>query len=127
MDYAKVKAKDIELLAANPGWTDQQILDEMNAETVPRNKTSLTGSQVLNAIDKAEYNTKTDAEKVLIWNVLHLGDLNPFGIEADLLQDVFGSSTTITALQALRVETVSWATSEGMGQIVLGHLENARM
>jgi len=127
MDYIKVKAKDAELRAAHPDWTDQQVCDWMNAETVSRNKSSLTGSEALNAIDKAEFISKTAEEKELVWNILHLGMLNPFGIEAALLVDIFGAqSVTITALKVLRVELISWAESEGLETIFIGTVQQAR-
>lgn len=34
MDYDKLKTEVAELLAAHPDWTDQQVADSLNAETV---------------------------------------------------------------------------------------------
>lgn len=99
---------------------------ELNAINRTTNKASLTGSEILQAIDKAEFNVKTDAQQQLVWNILHLGDVNPFGLEADLMMDVFGASTTITALQALRKTDVSRAVELGLGIIRPGNVEEAR-
>ena len=128
MDYTKLKAKDAEVRADHHDWTDQQVCDSLNAATVPRNRTSMTGSEVVNAVDAAEYAALTADKKEAFWNVVHLGTLNPFGVEATLLVAVFGAeSATIAALASARVELVSWATSEGYGFLYPGHLENARM
>jgi hypothetical protein len=61
-----------------------------------------------------------------VWNILHLGNINPFGIEADLMQDIFGASTTITALQAARKENISRAEELGLGVVGAGQVEEAR-
>jgi hypothetical protein len=129
MDIDALKA---ELLAAHPvtgpyDVDDAVAADQLNAVNRIRNKSSLTGSQVLNAIDKAEYNSKTADQKGLVWDILHLGELNPFGLEADLMADIFtGDSPTITALQALRVEECSRAVEIGLGEVKPGHVWEAR-
>ena len=92
------------------------------------NITSLTGTQVINAIDKTEFNALTAVKQTKVWNVLHLGNINPFGIEADLFIDAFGGgSTTITALQSIRKKTVSRAAELGLSRIRQGEVEEARL
>lgn len=91
-------------LAMNRG----EILIDMNTVYQTTNKSSLTGSEILNAVDKAEYLALTDPNKQVMWDIVHLGNINPFGIEADLFVDIFsGGSATITALQALRINNVT--------------------
>jgi len=64
---------------------------------------------------------------VLVWNLMHLGELNPFGVEAGLMVDVFGAgSDTITTLSTLRKEAISRATELGLGYVKPGHVEKAR-
>ena len=123
-----LKTKDAEVRALHPDWTDQQICDSLNAVTQTRNKSSMIGSEVLNAINATEWLAITDAQRQTVWNVVHLGTVNPFGIEATLMVAVFGAgSATIAALVAARVEDVSWATLNGYGFLYPGHLQNARM
>lgn len=129
MDYIALKA---ELDAGHPDTgaydaDDSLAADQLNALNRTRNRTSMSGSEVLNAIDKTEYLDLSDAMKQLVWNVLHIGQLNPFGVEAALMLEAFGSSTTITTLNALRVEAVSRAVELGLGVIAPGDVENARM
>ncbi len=110
------------------GMTDEQAAADLNTEYRQRNRASMTGSEVLNAIDETELNALSDANKNRVWQLLHLGELNPFGVEADLLIDVFtAGSVTITNLQYARKEDVSRAVELGLGFIYPGHIENARM
>jgi hypothetical protein len=98
------------------GMTNQEVADDMNTVYRTRNRATMTASEVFNSIDKAEYNAIPVPEnKQMVWDILHLGDVNPFGLEADLFVDVFGGgSNTITALQAARVESISRATELGV-------------
>ena len=98
-----------------------------NLANCSQDKTSLTGSEVYNAIDETEFESKTAEEKQKVWNILHLGSLNPHGHEADVMVVIFGpTSATITALKLLRVEAVSYATEEGLGFVRTGHVQQAR-
>ena len=128
MDYTALKT---ELAAGHPvtgayDADDAVAADQLNAVNRTRNRTSMSGSEVLNAIDKTEYLALSDAMKQLVWNVLHIGQLNPFGVEATLLREVFGSSATITALNALRVQAISRAVELGLGTVPWAHVEVAR-
>jgi len=110
------------------GMTDAQVKADGHTKYRTRNKTSLTGSEVLNAIDKTEFNSKTDAQKQQVWDLVHLGTLNPFGIEASLMVDIFGGgSVTIVALQALRVESISRWEELSLGNVREGHIQKVRV
>jgi len=110
------------------GMTDAQVKADGHTKYRTRNKTSLTGSEVLNAIDKTEFNSKTDAQKQQVWDLVHLGSLNPFGIEASLMVDIFGGgSVTIVALQALRVESISRWEELSLGNVREGHIQKVRV
>jgi hypothetical protein len=92
------------------GMSDQQIADDLNTQYRERNLDRLDGSTVFNAVDKTEFNALTDADKQIVWNILHLGGVNPFGLEADIFVDIFGGgSQTITDLAAIRKEPQSRA------------------
>lgn len=108
------------------GMTDFEAANDLNTTYRTRNKTNMTGTEIFNAIDKAEWNALSDAQRDDVWNILHLGNINPFGIEADLMQDIFGASTTITALQAARKENISRAEELGLGVVGAGQVEEAR-
>ena len=99
--------------------TDAQFLSSITTENRNRNRTSMTGSEVLNAVDGPEYSGLTDVKKDSFWGLLGIGDLDPFGVEASVMQDIFGASQTITDLQAARVEQISRATEIGLPAPVL--------
>lgn len=109
------------------GMEDEAAAADMNEVYRTRDLASLTGSQVFNAIDKAEFNGKTDAQKQQIWDILHLGTINPFGIEAAMMIDIFGDSTTITNLQAIRKENISRGVELGVGIVTEGDIVDARV
>ena len=109
------------------GMSDQEVVDSLYTVDRPRNRTVMSGSKVLNAIVKAKYLALGDADKDRVWQLLHLGTLDPFGVEADLIVDIFGGgSSTVTALQSARVETISRLVELGLQVVRVGHVQLAR-
>ena len=106
--------------------SDAEAAVSLNALNRSRDRTSMTASEVLNAVEISEWNALTDVQRQQIWDVLHIGEINPFGVEATIFQNVFGVSTTITSLQDARVEQISRATELGLGVVKVGHVEEAR-
>ena len=129
MDLAKLKAEitnDPQALGYL-GKTDEQVCNLLNAETRSRHIELLSPSRILNSLVYSEFTTKTAAQQQLIWNVLHLGDINPWGVEATIFTSVFGAgSETIAALAVLRVEATSRADELGIGRVEVGHLIDAK-
>ena len=121
-----------ELLAGHPvtglySADDALAAAQINVvnRTLPR--ATMTASEVFNAIDKTEFNALSVTNKQLVWDILHLGDVNPFGLEAAIFIDIFGGgSTTITTLAGLRVTNVSRADELGLGRIGPGLVTEAR-
>lgn len=112
---------------AYDGLTDQQIADKVNTDTITENKSLMSSSDVLNAIDKTQWDGLSDIDQRKIWDVLHMGDVNPFGIEAQIFIDVFGAgSATILALQAARKITLTVAKSLGFDSVSDQMVFNAR-
>lgn len=108
------------------GMSDAEVMTDINTANRSVNRASMTPSEVLNAIDIAEWDALTGDQQRQIWDVLHIGDINPFGVEATIFTSVFGVSATTTALQAARTETVSRAAELGLGLIYPGHIQTAR-
>jgi len=110
------------------GMTDQQIFDSLTDPSTgaTRPRPTMTASEVFNQIDQAELNAKTDAQRLQIFDILHMGEINPFGLEADIFQDVFGASTTITNLQTSRNEPISRADELGLTGVSVGSIHRAR-
>lgn len=110
------------------GMTDQQAADSLNL-TVDRdrNRTSMSGREVAAEVVDSEYDALTDIKKSQLLSLLASADLDPFGLAANVVKDIFGGgSSTITALLAVRVETVNRATELGLSFIWPGNVEQAR-
>lgn len=123
----QIELTDDPLTRGYSGMNDTVAAADLNSIYRERNKTSMTASAVMQAIVKADFNGLPDADKQLVWDILHIGDINPFGIEAALFIDVFGGgSTTITNLAALRKIDISRANELGLGTVKVGHIEEAR-
>jgi hypothetical protein len=109
------------------GMDDQQAADDLNTEYREQNITEMQATIVINAVDKAEFNALTDVEQRLVWDILHMGVVNPWGIEADLFVGIFGvGSNTITNLQAIRKGDISRAEELGLGIVTVQDVTDAR-
>jgi len=122
-----------ELLVGHPDTgpydaDDALAADQLNVVNRKTNKTTMEASEVMQAIDAAELNVLAADKQRQVWDVLHLGTVNPFGTEATILTTVFGAgSETITALAALRKYDVSRAVELGLGVIRAGNVQEARL
>ena len=107
---------------------DKTFVVEINAVNRTVNKDTMTSSQVYNAIVASEYTALTTSQQDEIWNILHLGEINPFGLEATRFTAIFGvGSATITALAAARQVFVSRAAELEFPEVKHGHVEMARL
>lgn len=129
MDIDLLKA---ELLAGHPDTgaydTDDAVAaDQLNVVNRSIDKATMTGSEVFNAIDQAEFTALNNSQEAQIWNVLSMGVLNPFGLEASIFTSLFGAgSNTITKLKADRTIAVSRAAELGLGFVKVGYVKQAR-
>ena len=65
-----------------------------------RDKTSMTPSEVYNAIVDNEMDALSASDRAEVWNILHLGEINPHGKEAAVFIRIFGpTSQTIINLK----------------------------
>ncbi len=129
MDYDVLKAEitDDPLGLSYVGMSDQQVADSLNTVAREQDRTSMTGSEILNQVNAANWASLTDVQRQTVWNIVYLGDVNPFGVEATMMTDVFGSaSATITALKAARKIAVSRATELELPFIDIGNVASAR-
>lgn len=92
-----------------------------------RNRTIMTGREFKDNWDSQEFSVLTDAEKSLLYSMAARDDLDPFGVDADVVLDIFPpNSTTRDNLAAARVETISRA-EELLGSLVhAGNVQTAR-
>ncbi len=109
--------------------SDQEAADDLNTEYRSRNRTSMTPTEVWQAIDITEFRAKADGDRRDVMGVLQFDSIDPFGNESALFQAIFGASATITALQAARVEAISRAVELEIRKLPVraGHVEEARV
>lgn len=108
------------------GMTDQQIADGLNTKDRPRNRTSMSGAEVKAAIVFSEYEALLPEEKSEILALVARDDLDPFGIDKNIIQGLFGSSGTLTALQIARVELISRAEELGIRKVSASQIHTIR-
>lgn len=100
------------------GMNDVQLLASLNAKTINRNLDSMTGREVKRQIIAAEYTALSDAEKQRLLEWLRREDLDLFGLDRDILVDVFGSSSvTVRNLDVARTVLVSRGLEIGWGVV----------
>ena len=105
------------------GMTDVQLLTSLNALDRPRNRTSMTGREVKTSVDVDEYKLLSDAKKQQMIELLKRDDLDLFGLDKDILVDIFGgASTTGANLATARVELISRGVEIKWGEATMGHL-----
>lgn len=127
IDALKAELTDDPLTRGYSGMTDAEAATSLNAVNREKNKASMTGSEIINALDKTEYLALSDADKDKVWQICHLGTVNPFGVEAEIFIDIFNvPSASITALQAARKDDVSRAVEKDLGFVRVGHVQQAR-
>ncbi len=98
--------------------TDAELLTSLNAADRNRNRTSMTGREVKAQMDVTEYNALSDAKKQQMIELVKRDDLDLFGLDKDILIDIFGNpSTTGTALIIARVESISRGVEIGWGVV----------
>lgn len=109
------------------GKTDQQAADDLNTAYRTRIKATMLATEVMNAIDKAEFDLLLPTAQQRVWDILHMGVINPNGVEKDMFVSVFGAqSDTIGNLAAARTESISRATELGLSKVKPGHVAMAR-
>lgn len=125
----KAELTDDPLGRGYSAMSDQEAADDLNTEYRSRNRTSMTSTEVFNAIVVADFLALADGDRNTVMAIMGFGEINPFGREADVFISIFGAgSGTITALAFLRVEPISRAVELEIRLLPVrrGHVENAR-
>ncbi len=130
--YEALKA---ELIAGHPGTgvydvDDQLAADQLNAINRTRNRTLVTGKVVKDAFDgqSAEWAAIGAPARSEVLALTARDDLNPFGVDAMMLQEAVGANApnTLVALIAYRVEDISRAVEIGYNVISAADVYSAR-
>jgi hypothetical protein len=130
MDIVALKTElDTDPLARGySGMTNQEATDSLNIVNRNRNRTSMLGTELIENTDATEFALLSDAKKSLWLSLCGIDSHDPFGSSADIAIDIWGAgSDTITALQALRVETVSRSIELFGEKMRTGYVEAARL
>lgn len=109
---------EIQIDPLNRGYSamnKEEIVISMNTPNRPRNKTSMTGREVMDQIDETEYNGLSDTLKGQFLALVSGDSLDPFGFAKNVIVGIFsGSSNTVSNLQAAREEQISRAQELGL-------------
>lgn len=111
------------------GMTDLQAATSLNTVYRTVNRPQLTSAELLDALDEAEYDALTTAQKGKLNVLLGMGAMNvePGKVARGWLLSMFGVGTaTRTALVAAVVRTVSRAEELGLPVINAGMVQKAR-
>ncbi len=107
--------------------SDTEVADLGNTVEQTRPRTSITSTEVFNAIVVADFLSLADGERRTVMSIMGFGEINPFGREADVFISIFGASSgTITALATLRQEAVSLFEKLGIGFVIPRNVADAR-
>lgn len=109
------------------GMTDAQVATDINTVYRTVNKTSVTGAELMEQIDSAEYNALTDTKKDQWLSLCGIDTHDPFGNVVQVVVQIWGGgSTTVSNLNAYRTETVSRGSELGIGLVAEGDVIKAR-
>lgn len=114
-------------LPAYSSLSDADAAALINVVDVSRNRTSIPGTELLEAQDAVEFVALTDAKKAQWLALCSVGSVDPYGAAVDIVLDIWGGGTTTVAnLAAARVETISRAVELGLGVVTLGQVTATR-
>jgi len=110
--------------------TDVEVAIDMNTVYRTRTRSTLSSAEIYERINVAEFQSKTDAAKVYVRDILGLGQdvqVGPDSKARAVLLAVFGAqSATIQALAAALLVPISRAEELGLGTVKPGHVQDAR-
>lgn len=104
------------------GMDDSQFLTSITTSDRTRNRTAMTGKEVKDRIDTADWDSRTDAQKSQLLSLFARDDLDPFGIDAHIFQETMtgAAGTSVADLNAYRVESITRAEELGLPTPTLG-------
>jgi hypothetical protein len=110
------------------GMSDAAVAADINTAYRERNRTSMSGDEIFNAAVPADYNALTDAQKDQFLSFCGRDSIDPFAANnVGLITNIFGGgSGTVTALQTVRVESISRGIELGIGTVKEGQVQRAR-
>ena len=117
------------------GMTDEEAAADLNTSYRTRNRTSMTGDEIAQAADPAEFDALDDgsvnntADVKSHWLALcGRPEIDPFATaNVQLVISIFGAaSASVANLQTARVESITRAAELGLSTVKVGHVTVAR-
>ncbi len=116
------------------GMTDEEVADDLNISNRTRNRTNMTGDEVFQATDAAEFSGLGSGQGNSVddqnhWLAFCGRDIiDPFAnANVQFVTDIFqAGSTTLANLQASRIESITRGEELGLGKVKPGHVQDAR-
>lgn len=107
--------------------SNREAADDLNIAYRARNRASMTGRQVKAEVVDTEYDLLSADKKAHFLVLTSSDDLDPFGLDANVIKDIFGAgSMTVTALATARIETVSRGVELGLSRVGEGDVWDVR-
>lgn len=110
--------------------TDSEICTDLRVIYRTRARDTLSSAEIYEAIAVAEFQAKTDDQKVYVRDILGLGSdvrVGPDSKARQVVLSIFGpGSETIAALAVVLQEDISRADELGFGRVYIQDIETAR-
>ena len=114
-------------LPAYTGLTDAEAATALNLVDISIHKTSMSGSELLDAQDASEFIALTDTKKAQWLALCGIGSVDPYGQVVDVVKNIWGNgSTTVSNLAGARTTLISRASQLGFGKVREGEVARAR-
>ncbi len=135
VDVLKDELANDPLVRGYSGMTDEEAAADLNTSYRTRNRTSMTGDEIAQQADPDEFNALADgsanntADTKSHWLALCGREtIDPFATaNVQLVIAIFGGgSTSVTNLNAARVESITRAVELGIAFVKVGHVAVAR-
>lgn len=111
------------------GMTPEEAADDLNTQYATRQITTLSGGEVYEEVDIAEFQALTVAQQQEVWDIVHLGaviDVSAGSKARTRFVSLFGvGSDTITDLLAKLTVSISRGEEIGIGFVTPGDVEGA--
>lgn len=131
LDILKTELTTDPLGRGYSGMTDAQAADSLNVADRAFDRTSLSGSEIYNALVPSEFQSLTAAQKEFVRDVFSLGDAIDVSTGTNartVLLSAFGAGTTTRInLGALVASTRSRADELGLSRVREGTVADARI
>ncbi len=128
IDTIKTEITTDPLTRGYSGMSDAEVATDMNTVYRTRNRDYVSGWEIFNETDDAEYAALTDAQKSS-WDALCAIEQidTTSGVAKAREAELFGAGTTTRSnLANLRSEDISRGVELGVGTVKTGHIEEAR-